>query len=133
MAEKFRRMKWDEFREIRNSNAVLKTASYDLGTQELAFSMSILEPGQGVHHHSHAPGTNEEGAEEVYFLMSGECQVRVEDETYQAKAIEVFYFAPEVMRSVYNNSDKPATWVFLAPMREAFQRGYARAEQRRAT
>ena len=130
MCEHFRRKKWDELRELSDKNAVLKVASYELGTKELAFTMAKLQPGQGVSHHKHGKGSLEEGAEEVYFLMEGKSQVLVNDEKFDAEAIEIFYFSPETMRSVYNNSDKPSTWIFLAPMREGFNEAYSRVEEK---
>ena len=128
MSGHFRRKKWDELRELSDKNAVLKVASYELGTKELAFTMTKLQPGQGVSHHKHGKGSLEEGAEEVYFLMDGKSQVWVNDEKFDAEAIEIFYFSPETMRSVYNNSDKPSTWIFLAPMREGFNEAYSKVE-----
>ena len=128
MGEHFRRKKWDEIRQVPNATTFLKTGSYDLGCEELAFTMCRLEPGTSVGHHDHKEGA-EAGAEEVYFLMDGKSQVKVNDETYDAEAIEIFYFTPETMRSVYNNTDKPATWIFLAPGREAFKKGYSKVEE----
>jgi len=128
MNEKFRRKKWEELRELENGTAILKTASHDLDTKDVAFTMTILQPGQSVRHHHHGVGTAEEGAEEIYFLMDGKSQVKVDDEVYEAEAIEIFYFAPGTLRSVYNHSDKPATWIFLAPMRPGFKDAYSRAD-----
>ena len=42
MSEYFRRKKWDELRELPNNTAMLKVASYELSTKELAFTMSKL-------------------------------------------------------------------------------------------
>lgn len=124
----FRRKKWDEMREVMNNTATLKVASYELGCEELAFTMCKLEPGQSVAHHDHSKGV-EAGAEEVYFLMEGKSQVRVNDEVYNAEAIEIFYFPPDAMRSVYNNSDKTSIWIFLAPMRAGFKEAYSKVEK----
>ena len=130
MSEYFRRKKWDELRELPNNTAMLKVASYELGTKELAFTMSKLQPGQSVSHHKHGKGSMEEGAEEVYFLMDGKSQVWVDDEKFDAEAIEIFFFSPETMRSVYNDSDKPSTWIFLAPMREGYNKAYSKVEEK---
>ena len=129
MSEHFRRKKWDDLRELPDGTALLKVGSYELGTKDIAFTMAKVQPGQSVNHHKHGKGTLEEGAEEIYFLMDGKSQVWVDDEKYDAEAIEIFYFEPEVMRSVYNNSDKPSTWIFLAPMRPGFNKGYSKVEE----
>ena len=129
MSEHFRRKKWDELRELPDNTAMLKVGSYELGMEEIAFTMTKLQPGQSVTHHKHGKDSIEAGAEEVYFLMDGKSQVWVDDEKYDAEAIEIFYFAPETMRSVYNNSDKPSTWIFLAPMRKGFNEAYSQVEK----
>jgi oxalate decarboxylase/phosphoglucose isomerase-like protein (cupin superfamily) len=90
--------------------------------------MTVIEPGQAVRHHNHGKSTDEEGAEEVYILIEGKSQVRVDEEEFEAEAIEAFYFTPDVFRSVYNHSDKPATWIFIAPMRETFKESYSKAD-----
>jgi quercetin dioxygenase-like cupin family protein len=70
-------------------------------------SVARLLPGQDVDHHDHNTMC------EVYFLMRGKGQFRVNDQLIDAEQNTAMYFEPGVMRSVINNSDEEAWWLFV--------------------
>jgi quercetin dioxygenase-like cupin family protein len=73
----------------------------------LRMSVARLLPGQDVDHHDH------ETMCEIYYLMRGRGQFRVDDQLIDAEENMAMYFEPGVMRSVVNNSDEEAWWLFV--------------------
>jgi len=93
--------------------AILKLISKGLGAKHIAVSLSIMRPGERVSHHRH------EKAEEIYLLVQGSSQVIVNNERFEVEAFTAVRFPPETMRSVVNNSNDDAVWVFIgAPAAE---------------
>ena len=107
---------------LSDTDCTVKTASWDLGAEEVAMVMTILKPGQrhGLHNHAEA------GLEELYVLIDGSSDIIVGDETFHAEAVEFFYLPPDIMRAVHNNSDRDATWIFVAPMRGELRDVYSK-------
>jgi len=70
-------------------------------------SVARLLPGEEVDHHDHYTMS------EVYFLMRGSGHFRVNDELIEAEQNTAMYFQPGVMRSVINQSDSEAWWLFV--------------------
>jgi quercetin dioxygenase-like cupin family protein len=73
----------------------------------LRMSICRLLPGQDVDHHRHNTMS------EIYYLMSGHSQYRIDDKAIDADANTAVFFPPEPMRSVYNNSNEEAWWLFV--------------------
>jgi quercetin dioxygenase-like cupin family protein len=92
---------------------VSRVVSGPLGCTHLAISMSRIEPGQSGEHHTHAV------AEEIFVLMEGRCQMRIDDEVIELGQFDAVRVAPGVYRSVFNHSDATCwTVVMAAPIDE---------------
>jgi quercetin dioxygenase-like cupin family protein len=104
-------VKWEETDDpyVYASGTILRpfNASLNLTSGLLRMSVARLLPGQDVDHHDHNTMC------EVYYLMRGKGQFRVNDELIDAEQNTAMYFQPGVMRSVINNSDDEAWWLFV--------------------
>ena len=104
-------VKWEETDapHVYASGTVLRAfnQSLNLTSGLLRMSVARLLPGQDVDHHDHNTMC------EVYFLMRGKGQFRVNDQLIDAEPNTAMYFQPGVMRSVINNSDEEAWWLFV--------------------
>jgi quercetin dioxygenase-like cupin family protein len=79
----------------------------------LAMSMSCAQPGQSGEHHRH------ETAEEVFVVMEGGCQMRINDEVIELQTHDTVRVPAESYRSIHNHTDKPVWWsTFAAPVEE---------------
>ena len=101
---------WDEIDDpfIYDSGTILKPFNDALNLKSGLLRMSVarLLPGEDVDHHDHYTMA------EVYFLMRGKGQFRVNDQLIDAEQGTGMYFEPGVMRSVVNNSNDVAWWLF---------------------
>ena len=79
----------------------------NLGSGLLRMSVARLLPGQDVDPHRHYTMS------EIYYLMRGKGQFRIDDQVIDAEENSACFFPPEPMRSVYNNSDQEAWWLFV--------------------
>lgn len=104
-------LKWEDAEPayIYASGTVLRPFNDGLNLRKGLLRMSVarLEPGQEVDHHDHFTMS------EVYYLMRGKGQFRVGDQLIDAEENTAMYFEPGVMRSVVNNSDEEAWWLFV--------------------
>lgn len=97
----------------KHENLTLRDYFVPLRCEHLAFSIGRLAPGQSVEHHRHKE------AEEVYLLLRGKSQIRIDDEVIDARPLEAFRIPAEQYRSVYNNSSEECWWLFMgAPASE---------------
>lgn len=79
----------------------------------LAMSMSCAQPGQSGEHHRH------EKAEEVFVIMQGSCQMRVNDEVVELHETDTIRVPADSYRSIHNHTDSPVWWAtFAAPIDE---------------
>lgn len=96
-----------------SENLTLRDYFEPLGCQHLAFSIGRLAPGQSVEHHRHKE------AEEVYLLLRGKGQIRIDNEVIDAQPLDAFRIPPQAYRSVFNNSTDECWWLFMgAPVAE---------------
>ena len=82
-----------------------------LGTEQIAFTYRRMPKhtgGKGSYGHRH--GTQEE----VYFVISGKLEFKLEDEVIEVGAGEAIRVAPEVVRSVWNARDEDAELVICS-------------------
>jgi mannose-6-phosphate isomerase-like protein (cupin superfamily) len=82
-----------------------------LGTEQVAFTYRRMPKhtgGKGGYGHRH--GTQEE----VYFVISGTLEFKLEDELIELHAGQAVRVAPEVVRSVWNARDEDAQLVICS-------------------
>lgn len=102
---------WDEVehQNIYSSGAFLRGFNDALSLTRGLLRMSVCRvlPGEEVDHHDHYTMS------EIYFLMQGKGQFRVDDTLVDAEQGTGMYFEPGVMRSVINNSNDVNWWIFI--------------------
>jgi mannose-6-phosphate isomerase-like protein (cupin superfamily) len=87
------------------------TAAGDLGNQQVAFTWRRMPPqtgGKGSHGHRHRT------QEEIYFVVSGTLQFKLEDEVFDIGPGNLVRVDPEVTRSVWNDGPEDAVLVMCS-------------------
>lgn len=85
----------------------LRSYSDHLGCAGFNFSIGELQPGQSLEHHRHGEG------EEVYVLIEGRSQIRLNDQVLEANPLDAFRIPPDVFRSVFNHTQHRCRWLFI--------------------
>jgi mannose-6-phosphate isomerase-like protein (cupin superfamily) len=87
------------------------SSASDLGNEQVAFTWRRM-PGQtggkGSYGHRH------KSQEEIYFVVSGTLQFKLEDEVFDVTAGNVVRIAPQVARSVWNEGPEDAVLVMCS-------------------
>jgi mannose-6-phosphate isomerase-like protein (cupin superfamily) len=91
-----------------------------LGLQEMSVVWVRIGPGQSGTHHRHA------SAEELHLVISGACQMMIDDEILELRARDSVVVRPERYRSFNNDTDEEC-WVIVigAPIDEFTPEGIA--------
>jgi mannose-6-phosphate isomerase-like protein (cupin superfamily) len=87
------------------------TAASDLGTEQVSFTwrrMPAQTGGKGSYGHRHKT------QEEIYFVVSGTLQFKLEDEVLDVPAGTVVRIAPAVVRSVWNEGPDDAVMIMCS-------------------
>ena len=87
------------------------TAASDLGTEQVSFTwrrMPAQTGGKGSYGHRHKT------QEEIYFIVSGSLQFKLEDEVLDLPEGTVVRIAPEVVRSVWNEGPTDAVLIMCS-------------------
>ena len=84
-----------------------------LGCQQVAVTHRVVAPGAGGIM-GRSRGHRHKTQEEVYFLVSGRVQVKLDDEVIELGPGTALRMAPEVVRSVYNHTDEDATLILIS-------------------
>ena len=104
-------VRWEDVESpyIYASGTVLRgfNEAINLNSGLLRMSVARILPGQDVDHHRHYTMS------EIYYLMKGRAQLRIDDEVIDVEENTACFFPPEPMRSVYNNSDQECWWLFV--------------------
>lgn len=104
-------VKWEDIDDVHvyDSGTVLRgfNDALQLTTGLLRMSVARLLPGQEVDAHDHYTMS------EIYFLMRGKGQFRVDGELIAAEQNMGMFFHPGVERSVINDSEDVAWWIFI--------------------
>jgi mannose-6-phosphate isomerase-like protein (cupin superfamily) len=88
------------------------SAAGDLGNEQIAFSwrrMPAQTGGKGSYGHRHKT------QEEIYFVVSGTLQFKLEDEVMELGAGTIVRVAPQVARSVWNEGPEDAVLIMCSP------------------
>lgn len=85
----------------------------ELDTDHLGITVLELEPGAKGKEHAH----EEDGQEEVYFVVDGEVAVDIEEETVTLGPDEAVRLDPAETRQIHNRGDERAKLVLVgAPL-----------------
>ena len=104
MAEGYTIKNVDEFEEMEGSGgATWRLARKTLGAESFGFNVVDIEPGGQIPAHDHA----EDDQEEVFIILDGQATLVTDDEEHAAPAGTFCRLAPEVNRTIRNNSDAP--------------------------
>jgi quercetin dioxygenase-like cupin family protein len=92
----------DEFEEMEGSgNATWRLARKTLGAEAFGFNVVDIAPGGQIPEHDHS-GDNQE---EVFIILEGQATLVADDEEHDAPAGTYIRYAPQVKRTIRNNSD----------------------------
>ena len=84
------------------------SAASDLGNEQVSFTWRRMPPqtgGKGSYGHRHKV------QEEIYFVVSGVLQFKLEDQLFDVAAGNVVRIAPQVARSVWNEGPDDAVLI----------------------
>jgi mannose-6-phosphate isomerase-like protein (cupin superfamily) len=87
------------------------TAASDLGNEQVSFTwrrMPAQTGGKGSYGHRHKT------QEEIYFVVSGMLQFKLEDEVFDVAAGNLVRVAPHVARSVWNDGPDDAVLIMCS-------------------
>jgi quercetin dioxygenase-like cupin family protein len=102
MAEGYTIKTVDEFEEMEGSGgATWRLARKTLGAESFGFNVVDIEPGGQIPEHDHT-GDNQE---EVFIILDGHATVVTDGEEHDAPSGTFCRYAPEVRRTIRNNSD----------------------------
>jgi mannose-6-phosphate isomerase-like protein (cupin superfamily) len=90
----------------------MKMLADELDAEQVAFTYRTMPQhsgGKGSYGHRH------KSQEEVYFVVSGELQFKLEDEVIDVPAGTVVRVAPGTVRSVWNERAEEAALVIVSP------------------
>ncbi len=102
MAEGYTIKSIDEFEEMEGSGgATWRLARKSLGAEAFGFNVVDIEAGGEIPAHDHT-GDNQE---EVFIILEGQGKIVTDGEEHDAPAGTFCRFAPEVNRTIRNESD----------------------------
>jgi len=102
MAEGYTIKSIDEFEEMEGSGgATWRLARKTLGAEAFGFNIVDIEAGGEIPAHNHS-GDNQE---EVFVILEGQGKIVTDDEEHDAPPGTFCRFAPEVNRTIRNESD----------------------------
>ena len=102
MAEGYTIKRVDEFEEMEGSGgATWRLARKTLGAESFGFNVVDIAPGGQIPQHDHS-GDNQE---EVFIILEGRATIIAGDNEHEAPAGTYCRYAPEVSRTIRNDSD----------------------------
>lgn len=102
MAEGYTIKRVDEFEEMEGSGgATWRLARKTLGAEAFGFNVVDIAPGGQIPQHDHS-GDNQE---EVFIILEGRATIIAGDNEHEAPAGTYCRYAPEVSRTIRNDSD----------------------------
>jgi quercetin dioxygenase-like cupin family protein len=102
MAEGYTIKRIDEFEEMEGSGgATWRLARKSLGAEAFGFNVVDIEAGGEIPAHDHT-GDNQE---EVFIILEGQGKIVTDGDEHDAPAGTFCRFAPEVNRTIRNESD----------------------------
>jgi mannose-6-phosphate isomerase-like protein (cupin superfamily) len=89
----------------------MRMITYDIGAEQVALTYRRMPQhtgGKGSYGHHHKE------QEELYFVLSGRLQFKLDDEVVEAVTGTAIRVAPEVARSVWNDEPEDAELVIVS-------------------
>jgi len=120
MAEGYTIKSIDEFEEMEGSGgATWRLARKSLGAEAFGFNVVDIEAGGEIPAHDHT-GDNQE---EVFIILEGEGKIVTDGEEHDAPAGTFCRFAPNVNRTIRNESDGNVRALLIGvPVDSGYQR-----------
>ena len=83
----------------------------ELGAEQVAFTHRVMPPGSGG---KGGYGHRHKTQEEIYFVITGTVQFKLDDEVIDVGGGTAVRVAPGVVRSIYNDSSEDAELVICS-------------------
>jgi mannose-6-phosphate isomerase-like protein (cupin superfamily) len=90
---------------------VMRFLTGPLGTEQVAFTHRVMPPGSGG---KGSYGHRHRTQEEIYFVISGTLQFKLEDEVVDVEGGTAVRVAPDVVRSIWNDGPGDAELVIVS-------------------
>ena len=120
MAEGYTIKSVDEFEEMEGSgNATWRLARKSLGAESFGFNVVDIAPGGQIPEHDHSG----DDQEEVFIILDGEGTIVANDEEHAAPAGTYARYAPEVKRTIRNQSNANVRALLIGVPVESGYRG----------
>jgi quercetin dioxygenase-like cupin family protein len=91
----------------------MRLMTSQLGSEQVAVTYRTMPPGTGQLK-GRRTGHRHKTQEEIYFLIEGRVQVKLDDEVIEIGPGTALRVAPEVKRSMWNDSDEEAVVVIVS-------------------
>jgi len=119
MADGYTIKRIDEFEEMEGSGgATWRLARKTLGAEAFGFNVVDIEAGGEIPAHDHTG----DDQEEVFIILDGQGTIVTDGEEHDAPAGTFCRFAPEVNRTIRNNSDAPVRALLIGvPVKSGYQ------------
>ena len=120
MAEGYTIKHVDDFEEMEGSGgATWRLARKTLEAESFGFNVVDIEPGGQIPAHDHT-GDNQE---EVFVILDGQATIVAGEEEHDAPAGTYCRYAPEVNRTILNNSDARVRALLIGvPVNSGYER-----------
>jgi quercetin dioxygenase-like cupin family protein len=119
MAEGYTIKSIDEFEEMEGSGgATWRLARKSLGAESFGFNVVDIEPGGQIPAHDHSG----DDQEEVFIILEGQGTIVTGDEEHDAPAGTFCRYAPDVPRTIRNDSEAPVRALLIGvPVKSGYQ------------
>jgi len=104
----YRKVNYEDVEQVSDAMHFL---SEPLGCRQVGVTFSRCPPGWNSKPHDH----EDEDHEEVYVLVSGAAEVRVDQETVSVEAGDAVWIAPAATRQIRNGEEESAFVLISAP------------------
>jgi oxalate decarboxylase/phosphoglucose isomerase-like protein (cupin superfamily) len=108
----YTRVTWDGLTDYPGETS--RIYSGPLACERIAFIVNRQEPGGTGPMHAH------DDAEEIYVLLRGRGQLRVDEETIEMRPLDAVRVAPRFEHTTSNPYDKDAWWLVMASPPDEF-------------
>jgi len=99
------------YEDVEQVSDAMHFLSEPLGCRQVGVTFSRCPPDWNSKPHDHADDEHEE----VYVLVQGSAEVRVDDESVEMETGDAVWIAPEATRQIQNGADESAFVLISAP------------------